>query len=1758
MGFIVVILKILLMLASVFVMMLPLLLEYLSYRRDCATGISHKRFRLMVFALFYCVAVTAAIILLQELIAWVGSWSWVSWLANKLSVPDRLVYSVEVFAVMVINLIIGLLFKMLLGLVRIGLKKKDLTKPKKDGEYSLTQKAERKILKYFNDEKWFFAGTILKFLCLALVLVYSGVFFFCLLPVLFGTDWIPYAFAKRLFEAGYIYPLISLLPLCEVYFFLAGVEHLEKECPCFDENEDNGTLGTTEPDIDIVNDECKKLFKDYFAYEIEDVTVDEEIASTAHHRVTKLIAQGIESNSRNPKPIREGYLRCLNTIVENDIGPEDAPAGEKNRGVLVNGSFFTDFSEYFLRYISVILSRGDNVIFICNDNSQIEQTYQCVVQTLEQIYSLYHAEAGKQDISFDDPVWKVLKVDEDSCEIESASVNNCSVLVTDLNFLTTACFEQQCDTFIHLVDTVVVVDALGTVNNFSRQMSIFDAKVKNMREQNAIRAKNSSKKERSRADINNKDSFQVRYTSNQIKYICFDDSRIPGLDKVLKNLLFVDFVSADSMRYSPQTIISCYNYEGRANENGERERIQGAYTEEDLGVLVNMADCAAGMGSGKVSLFAEQNMPFRDLAESIDANANHGLRVQNGINLSINNRMYDLDDCRVIVAFDHNDNLPMAVRRYLTMTSDKKTLVMIFSRPYMFRDYYLANIEQLWKSEQMMRIPVEHTGKHSAIQKILVKANSGGIAVEEIFNILTNAQLDDYADILRSRDIRSLLRKILLDCGKHQNDTLNWNDYFEFFKFSDFNSQGEFVVEERVCLRNKRVLGSLLDGACPAGVVIDGKEYPLPIPKNRITQNYIVDQNLLYDGCVYVINAIDVAKGKIFIKHATGGRNTAPYQYVQNREYHIDYSDPNPERAYPTKHVELSGDGEILVKEAKISVTKRPMEVITRGYYVVDQRTMAANDTGNDGYFPIDGTDQIDKFKQTYRKYGEVKNPVCSSDMIMNRNSSFKNSPNGALVMSIKLSGEFGTDNARMVLLASVMLNELLRTMFPSVADAVVVCPVLDTENLKDEESLKILKKLPKAYCREYASDSKDLELLIIEDCVADLGVISVLMSSGDDVLKMLFTPIYEYLSWYLKTDTPSDYLNCGMKEAPKCFDFESLYKLASVLGKDEFNRKFVDIESAMQYDVCDFCGKRYAKGTDVAVLDDGRKMCKTCAENLVGNNKKILKSHLERAKIYLESTYGIALDDDYEFCFESTVKIANTLKRNRNFVKRGSDIPLKSYVDDNKKVHVEYSVPSVNLSELLVRELTHVWQLKHLPELAEDLAEGHIALVAIQYLRFLNQSSLASVRTAYYESSGNTSGEGYRKLVRELLANPQFNNNPFRYLLEKSGAIIEDEITPPAPRVIETGDYGSAYTPEQPDRATDGNLSYFYYPRLTATCQKAYDLLLNAIQNHEDKVVVDGCTFDDIDKVTDAIAYDHPELFWYKTFSMRGTEVNLLYGASAEEVVVLQKRIDEVVPKYLEGIDDSMSAYDVALRVHVKVISSVDYDTIALNKQEQDGGPATDKIDYLRTICGVFLDGKAVCEGYARAMQYLLQKCGIECAEVAGYIRKETGENDGGHAWNIIKIDGEYYYLDTTWDDSSNTVQTVKTNDLGFDYFCITTEELLRTRDLELCPTDMPTCDATRSNYYYHNDFVLETYDLNKIKMIAQTAAKNNSKSFSFKCKSRSLFDQALSQMCDVGQDCYEVLKAAAKIDRQILSNTYSYLCDKNIWTITVKFKYK
>ncbi len=60
----------------------------------------------------------------------------------------------------------------------------------------------------------------------------------------------------------------------------------------------------------------------------------------------------------------------------------------------------------------------------------------------------------------------------------------------------------------------------------------------------------------------------------------------------------------------------------------------------------------------------------------------------------------------------------------------------------------------------------------------------------------------------------------------------------------------------------------------------------------------------------------------------------------------------------------------------------------------------------------------------------------------------------------------------------------------------------------------------------------------------------------------------------------------------------------------------------------------------------------------------------------------------------------------------------------------------------------------------------------------------------------------------------------------------------------------------------------------------------------------------------------------------------------------------------------------------------------------------------------GVLLKKKAVCQGYAETFQLFMDALGISCKTVTG-----TG-NGGGHAWNMVKVNKQWYHIDVTWDD--------------------------------------------------------------------------------------------------------------------------------------------
>ncbi len=128
-----------------------------------------------------------------------------------------------------------------------------------------------------------------------------------------------------------------------------------------------------------------------------------------------------------------------------------------------------------------------------------------------------------------------------------------------------------------------------------------------------------------------------------------------------------------------------------------------------------------------------------------------------------------------------------------------------------------------------------------------------------------------------------------------------------------------------------------------------------------------------------------------------------------------------------------------------------------------------------------------------------------------------------------------------------------------------------------------------------------------------------------------------------------------------------------------------------------------------------------------------------------------------------------------------------------------------------------------------------------------------------------------------------------------------------------------------------------------------------------------------------------------------------------------MDKKVKEVVASVIRP---EMTELEKEIALHDYVVTHVKYDKV--NFINDTLPPDTHE------AYGALINGSAVCDGYAEALQLLLNAVGIECIKVRGEADFLTGSlsttrKDGtkwGHAWNMVKINGVYYHVDPTAND--------------------------------------------------------------------------------------------------------------------------------------------
>ena len=157
----------------------------------------------------------------------------------------------------------------------------------------------------------------------------------------------------------------------------------------------------------------------------------------------------------------------------------------------------------------------------------------------------------------------------------------------------------------------------------------------------------------------------------------------------------------------------------------------------------------------------------------------------------------------------------------------------------------------------------------------------------------------------------------------------------------------------------------------------------------------------------------------------------------------------------------------------------------------------------------------------------------------------------------------------------------------------------------------------------------------------------------------------------------------------------------------------------------------------------------------------------------------------------------------------------------------------------------------------------------------------------------------------------------------------------------------------------------------------------------------------------------------------------------------------------------------------------------------------------------------------------------GIECIYVS----------NGGHAWNVIKLEGDYYHLDTTWGDLSNTDQSKDGgNGIYYDCFCITTEEVGRLDSHQLPDTlPLPECTATSCNYHRRNGLYFDKYDLGAIRNIVLENVSEDVLDNSFKFSSSDVLDEVKRELIDNGK-MHEIIQYVNLKSKTKVKSEYKY----------------
>ena len=323
-----------------------------------------------------------------------------------------------------------------------------------------------------------------------------------------------------------------------------------------------------------------------------------------------------------------------------------------------------------------------------------------------------------------------------------------------------------------------------------------------------------------------------------------------------------------------------------------------------------------------------------------------------------------------------------------------------------------------------------------------------------------------------------------------------------------------------------------------------------------------------------------------------------------------------------------------------------------------------------------------------------------------------------------------------------------------------------------------------------------------------------------------------------------------------------------------------------------------------------------------------------------------------------------------------------------------------------------------------------------------------------------------------------------------------------------------------------NSKIAKYCLKNLTEDERRVYNQIYDGITSYEPEITITGgvLTKDSINDFVTYLTCTEPQINnlaenygIYTDYKGFVNGLKMTYSRTrqqgTQELKELNNALNELIKNTIGMSDSEKVKY-----FHDSIVQRCDYDKNSSSRY---------------SAYGCLVEGKAVCEGYSKAMSMLCSKAGIPCINVIGTATDDYDETQS-HMWNMVEIDNKWYHIDVTWDDPRNGFGS---DYVRYDYFNVDDKSISIDHEMRMTRyMAYPSATSLDENYFVSNGLYI--YNSNNALPIIQNALalslENSDKYVRVKCESAEKFEAVKDEFfTDNSSKFFDVLK-------QMVQNTY------------------